>query len=305
MPGSTQMNFRRMIGRVLEYNPDAPPGLVKGWIQDAYRRVVDARTWSGLLVRGQVSVPNVYSTGSVVVTSGSQTVTGTGTAFTASMVGATFRIGFSYPSYRIVSVDEVAQTLLLDLPWGEASLANQSFQIFVNFVTLGYNVKRVLAMVNQKQGKRLILGMPQEVINARDAWRTQAGWTTMLIGMAPTADGQPQYELWPAPTFQQSFPFLAFVQPPDLDKDDSFPAMFIRADVIISYAIADALLFAGKNRKYYDPQAAAFHQQRADRELMKMAQMDDSNYLQDLIWEFDKYPLAQYGADWAQCHDAE
>lgn len=273
------------------------------WVQDAYRRIVDYRTWSGLLVRGQVSVPNVYSTGTVSLVNGSQTVTGIGVAFTQSMVGATFRVGFSYPAYRIIAVDGGGLSLTLDLPWGNNSLTNTSFQIFVNFVTLGYNVKRVLAIVNQQQGYRLVLGWPQEVLNVYDTWRTRTGWTYACAHMAPTADGQPQYELYPAPTFAQSFPFLAFTQPPDLQKDNDWPALWIRSDVIVELATVDALLYKGKNSKYYDPEAAKFHQARGTQELEKMASMDDNSYLQNLIWEFTRWPMSQQGADFLQSHD--
>jgi hypothetical protein len=46
--------------------------------------IQDRRMWGGLLVRGQISTPAIYSTGAIQVVNGSATVTGTGTAWPVS-----------------------------------------------------------------------------------------------------------------------------------------------------------------------------------------------------------------------------
>lgn len=304
-PLTTQSNFRQMVGELLQWNPDMPVQMAIKLIQNSYRRVIDARLWYGMLVKGQVNVPNAVTNGTVTVTNGSTAIVGVGTTFDQTMIGRSFRVGFSTPIFRIASVQSPTQ-LTLDLVWGGPTQSSVSYNIFQNIVSFGANVKKLLAVVNQRQGYRMKLHMPQEVLNIYDTWRTTTGWTFLVANYAPSpVDGSPQFELYPAPTFQQSFPFLAQVQPPDLVNDSDYPAPWIRTDVIMYGAIPFALLFRGKNSQYYDPKTAEIFKRLQMEELVKMARNDDNQYPQDLQWEFARYPFTQFGADWHQAHDID
>jgi len=193
----------------------------------------------------------------------------------------------------------------LDLVWGGKTQTNVSYTILQNIVSLGANVKRVLAMVNQRQGYRLKLNIPQEALNIYDTWRATTGWTYILANYIPSADGQPQWELYPAPTFQQSFPFLVYIQPPDMVQDGDFPAAFIRSDVIMYGAIPHVLRFRGKNSRFYDPQTAMVYEAMFQSELQAMSRNDDNQYPKDLLYDFARYPFTQYGASYWQSHDAD
>src|SRR5574341_415224 len=145
-PQTTQLNLRQMVGEVLQWNPDAPEPMVRRWLANTYRKVIDHRHWYGALVRGQVTVPDAVSGGTVTVTEGNTTVTGVGTAFIADMVGRQFRIGFSNPIYTIDAVNSATE-LILDLPWGGKTTAGVAYIIFQNIVSLGANIKMPFAMV--------------------------------------------------------------------------------------------------------------------------------------------------------------
>ena len=209
---TTQMNLRQMIGSVLQWNPDCPPPLVSQFITNSYRRILDSRLWYGLMTRGQISVPTVYSTGTATFTLGSNLIQGIGTAWTTSMVGMQIRCGFNTGYYNVSAVNPTLQQITVDLPWGNPT-ASAGYQLLQTWVTLGPNIKLVLEMVNQRQGWRLLCNLPQAALNEWDTWRTTTGWTQILANKEPNAAGWPMYELWPAPTFQQTFPFLAYVQP--------------------------------------------------------------------------------------------
>jgi len=302
-PPSTQLNYRQMIGELLGWNPDIDALVAGRMLNNSYRRIIDFRLWYGLMVKGQVLVPDAYSTGTVNVTAGSPTVTGNGTVWTQAMIGRQFRCGFSFPIYTITEVDGSGTSLTLDNPWADKTFSSIGYQIFQNIVQIHTHVKKVLAMVNQKQGYRLKLSVPQEVINIYDTWRTTTGWTYLLADAYPSITGVPQFELYPAPTFQQSFPFLAYCQPPDMVDDTDFPFVFIRSDLVVTGALTDVLLFRGKNSKYYDPQTAKYMQARFNDEVQKMALNDNNLVMRDLTWEFSKYPMVNMGATWMQSHD--
>lgn len=300
-PASTQLNLREMAGEVRQWNPDVPGPMAARWIQNAYRKVIDFRLWYGLLIRGQIVVPSVYSTGTATFTLGSAQVTGIGTAWTTDMVNRQIRQGFSTGWYNIQSVDPTNQTLTLDLPWGNQS-ASGGYQIVQTWVSPGPNIKRILEMVNQRQGWRMKMDMPQAVANYFDTWRVTTGWTFLCLNKEPRADGSPVYELYPAPTFQQCFPYLAYVQPPDLKEDADYPVTFVRSDILVLEGIKEALLYRGKSSRYYDPQTAAVKAKEFQEELFKMSLNDDNQYPKDLLWDFAKYPYYQYGSQYMQSH---
>jgi hypothetical protein len=252
-------------------------------------------------VRGQISVPTVYSVGSAAFTLGSATVTGTNTTWTTTMVGMQIRAGFSTGWQNISAVDPTHQVITLDLPWANPNMST-GYQIVQTWVTLGPNIKLVLDMVNQRQGWRIGVNIPQQAINQWDTWRTTTGWTQILANKEPNAQGYPMYELWPAPTFQQAFPFLAYTQPPDMVQDGDFPLTFIRSDIVVLGAIKDALMFRQKTSRYYDTSVAAAKEKEFQAEIFKMANNDDGNYPKDMSWDYSRWPLSQYGALFQQMH---
>lgn len=294
-----------MIGEVLQWNPDAPSPLIATWINNAYRKIIDTRNWYGMLVRGQVTVPNVYTQGQATFTLGLKTVQGSGTAWTVDMAGRQIRSGFQTGWYNIASVNATTQVITLDLPWGNPTVTNAGYQMCKTWVTLGYNIKYVLDMVNQRQGWRLGVNIPQQAINQWDTWRTTTGWTQILAHMPMSTDGKPMYELWPAPTFQQVFPFLAYVQPPDMVRDADFPVAFIRSDVIVLGALSEALLYRGKTSRYYDPNAAQTKERQFRQEIEMMKNADNLLYQRDLQWDYSGFPMSQFGSTWQQNHPPE
>jgi hypothetical protein len=301
-PATTQLTFRQICGEIGQWNPTVPPMMLKRWVQTAYRSLIDERNWYGLLVKGLVTVPQNYSAGQVTVITGSPIVTGSGTMFTNAMIGRQFRIGFSQPIYTIQSVQGAGQ-FTLDLNWGGPTYTGIGYQIFQSIVSLGNNVKRVYQMVNQQQGYQLITNMTQAALNRFDTWRTQMGWTWLIASYAMSPDGSPLWELYPAPTFQQSFPYLAIIQPPDMQADDSYPVSFLRTDILVNLGVAKALLFGGKGNPYYNPETSQIFQNLATVEINKMKGMDNTQWQQDLQWDYNNWPMAQFGSQYEQSHD--
>lgn len=298
----TQDNMGKMLGRVIQWNPDAPSTEVRKWINDTYRSIVDGRSWAGLMIRGQVTVPNIYTAGTVTLTLGQPTVVGVGTAWDQTFVGRQLRAGFSTGFYNIQSVQD-ATHLTLDLPWGNFTLVNNGYTIQQPWVTLGANMKRIKTMVNQRQGYRMILGIPQDTLNLWDTWRTSTGWTWGVSRKELTSTGAAQFEMYPCPTFQQVFPYLAYVQPPDLVNDADFPYPFIPSDVLVLPAIANALVFRGpKLNPYYDPSTAQAKMKEFNGRMQGIWNADDALDSKDYLAE--DYPMYNgNGATWRQNHD--
>jgi hypothetical protein len=292
-----------MIGEVTSWNPDLGPDMAKRLLNNSYRRVVDSRLWHGLLTRSIVNTPAVYTTGSATVTTGSSVVTGTGTNWTPDMVGRSFRIGrTTYGPYLVVNVPSPT-TLWLDMVWQFQSYATAGYSINGNIVSFGANVKYIKSAYNPVVGWRLWVNQPQEVINVSDPWRAAIGQPWSISPFVMSSSGGPLYELYPMPISIGAIPALCYIQPPDLDADEDTPYAFIRSDILVNEAISKALVFRGpKQNKYYDASQSMVFEKQFQMELMKAAKNDDNLSMQDLIWEFNKWPMASPGMDWAQVH---
>lgn len=295
------VNLGNMVGRVLAWQPDAPVTEIRKWINDTYRSIIDQRWWNGLKIRGQLTVPNIYSVGTIQLTLGSQAVVGVGTAWDGTFVGKQLRAGFQTGFYNISVVTD-ATHLTLDLPWGAASVASTGYQVMQPWVSLGYNIKSIKEMVNQRQGWRMWTNVPQKMLNGTDTWRTTTGWSWAVSPKEPTSAGEPQFEIYPAPTFQQTFPYQAYVQPPDMVNDVDFPYPFIPNDVLILPAISNALVFRGpKQNMYYDPTVAGQKLKEFSARMEGVIMADDALDPKDLITDV---PLAPMGAQFFQSHDS-
>jgi hypothetical protein len=301
-----QLSYRQCIGQVCQWNPDLDPQVAGRFINDAMREVVDSYQWYALKVRGNINVPTITKTGTCTVTNNSNLVVGIGTSWTTALIGLQFRSGFSGPWRTIFNVDPIAQVLTIDTPYG-GKTRQSGYQIQAVYETLGANIKYLLHSKNQNQGWPIEVNGNQETLDNWDTWRISLGWTTYFATLPPTPDGQFQIEMWPTPYQAQVFPFEAYIQPPDMVLDNDSPPSFIRADVLVRRAIADAKLFGGRQSKYYDPLVAGQKMKEFYATLEQMQNASNQLDQTDVTWLYgaeDGRVGFGPGSTWAQSHDA-
>jgi hypothetical protein len=146
--------------------------------------------------------------------------------------------------------------------------------------------------------------MPQDVINTYDAWRQTTGWVYMMVDYIPDMIGRFRYELYPTPSMEQGFPYLAYRTVPNLEDDEDTPPPCIPSHVLVHGAIADVLVFNPKS-PYYDPGTAKMFLGQYSVDLEQAVMADDSIYMQNLQWAYGKYPFSQMGSAYWQSHDYE
>ena len=266
-----------MIGNVCAWNPDAQ-AQAPIWINEALKKVLDRRTWFGQFIKGQLVCPQATTKGQATVTLGSNLVSGVNTNWTQAIVGQQFRIGYNNPIYTITDVDVIGQVLQLELNWGAAS-GTFGYFIIQYYYNLGPNIKYLKNMINMQLGYRMWVNGTQDFLNAIDPWRQNQNWPWMVAPQPLDVNGNYIVELYPASWIQQSYPFLAYVVPPNLVNDlDTLPP-YIRTDVVILEAIAKALVWRGpKKNPYYDATEASNKRAEFERELNWMAQADENLY---------------------------
>ena len=280
-----QLNFRQIINEICQWNPNVDPMTAARWANNRYRQIINKRQWYALKVRGNINIPTITTQGTCTVTNGSNVVQGIGTNWTNNLIGFQFRAGFTFPWATINSVNALAQTMVIDTPFGGNTITG-GFQIQSVYITLGANVTYLLNAVNQQQGWSMEVNVPVETINTWDPWRQSLGWSTILATRPPTPNGVFQVEVWPTPYQAQVFPFEAYTQPADMQLDSDSPASFINADLIVTRCIADAKLFGGRGDKYYDPVVAQAKMAEYKENLEAMENADNALDQRDVTWDY-------------------
>lgn len=295
LPYANQSNFGQVVGRVNGYHSGITPTVCQNLINNVVRRAYDRRMWYGLMTKGQIVTPGYYSQGTITATLGSKSVQGINTAWTGAMIGQQLRQGFTSPIYTIVNVDIAGQVLTLELPWGLPTVTSIGY-----FITQYYysfpNIKYFYSVKNLQLMYRMWTNVPQSLIENWDPARLQLVYPRIVATMPPDSNGNYQVELWPAPNTQQALPYLGYVQPPNLSRDeDNFPA-FMRPDIFELGSIAEVLRYRPRGNSYYSEQAAinlaSDFDGKFERELVWASNADENLFRQDIVTAAEQFPYA-------------
>jgi hypothetical protein len=303
---SVELNFGQMLRQVTNWNPNVDSEVAGRMINDRYRQFIDRRSWYGLKCRGVASVPNTYVTGTCTVTQGINTVQGIGTNWTPALTGLQFRQTFTQPYQTITFVNVGLQQLTLDTPYPGPDFTG-AYYLIMAYLSFGANVKRLLWASNQLFGWPMDIAVPQQVLNARDQWRSSMGWATTMATLPPTPDGQFQVEVWPTPYAEQTFPFECYLQPPNLVLDSDSTVAWIRPDIIVTGAIADALMYRPKQNSYYDITSAltvaAKKEAQFQHDMTEVENADEALEQQAVTWSYEEdVVVGGEGSLWTQQH---
>ena len=296
--------------------PMANYQLASTWTNWAFRKIGETRRWSWLIKQGQFLVNNVYSTGTVAANFNDSTVTGTGTAWTTGMIGRQFRVGTSYPIYTIAAVDDIAQTLTLDQPWGGDAVTLGTYLIYNAYFTVPTDFHSFVSLWDPAFNWQLWTNITQAELNMWDSQRASSGtaWVASFRDYNPlTAAGTPalpRYELWPPQLSQKVYPFLYESRPVDLTDAGSALPRYIRGDVLIEGALWQAALWPGPSKDqpnaYFSLQLGLTHQRNFERIVMELERQDDE--LSDDMIQYSTYTSMPFAAiplgdsRWLQSH---
>lgn len=297
-----QGNVGYLIGLIQAWNPDLSQPVILGIINGTLRKIYDRKTWFFNFVKGQVVAPQAVTTGQVAVTLGSDMVVGTGTPWTTDLIGRQFRIGYNNPIYTIVDVPD-ATHLQIELAWGSPSVTAGYF-IIQNYFDFGPNVKYIKTMVNMQLGYKFYLHSTQDWLNTKDPWRQSQNFPYIAAGMPLAANGDYLQELYPAPWIQQAFPFMAYIQQPNVANDEDNLPPYMRLDIVAKDGIAEALVIGGpKKNKYYDRAESMGKRAEFEAELNRLANADENLYRTEVVKFGEDLPYYDPGGSlWAAQH---
>lgn len=286
--------YTSIAGKVLLRCPIAGPLLARDWVANAFRQVAERRPWSWLQKQGQFILPALYNTGTVSLTQGSDTVTGTGTVFTTSMVGRQFRLTNVTPIYTITDVDEVAQTLTLDLVWGADSATDSGYEIYSAYVSPPSDFNYLITVWDPRYNWQLHQNISQRELNTWDAQRSNRGQAYLVAQRdyyTPTGETipLPRFEVWPHVTSAYVLPFMYVARATDLQDAGATLPRYIRGDILLELAIAEAASWPGpsieKVNPYYNLKLAQAHQNKAEFMLAELERQDEEIALMNVQYD--------------------
>lgn len=271
--------------------PSAALFLARSWTDFAFRTLWDYKLWSWMRKRGQFLMNQVVNTGSVNVTRGSFTVTGNGTSWTTDLVSRQFRTGVNSPIYTIAAVDSTTQLELTDV-WGPATASSQTYSIYNAYVTVPSDFQNFITVWDPNFNWQLETNVTQEELNAWDAQRANTGTAYVVASYEYESffntPPLPQFEIWPHQRSLYVYPFMYVSRPPDLSDPGASLPRYIRGDVILEMALAQAARWPGPSKDapnpYFNLALAQAHDERGMGMVAEMARTDDEIMENDVTY---------------------
>ncbi|KKL49116.1 hypothetical protein LCGC14_2318710, partial [marine sediment metagenome] len=294
--------------RVLLRFPAAGYPLAREWVAFAFRQVAERRRWSWLVKENQFLFPDPVTAGTVAVTRNSATITGTGTAVTGAMIGRQFRVGNQTPLYTITArASDTSWTI--ERPWGGSTATGVGYEIFNAYATVPSDFHSFITVVDAKQNWQLHLHRQQVELNSFDPQRANSGnpwWVLFRDYDTVSTPPLPRYEIWPHVKQEYVLFFLYEVRATDLWDSGADLPRYIRGDVLLEMALAEASRWPGPSAANpnpgYDLRLHATHLAKVERALNLMELQDDEVWAQDYS-RFTDLPFAPFDSSFMQRHD--
>jgi len=256
---------------------------------------VEAYAWSARRTNTVVSTTAAYTTGTLSVASGSNVVTGTGTAWTAAMTGWELRIGADDSQVAFTYVSPTAGTL--SVPWPGLTQTQVGYVLFPLFYSIA-NAKQVLS-INRSTA---LEETTREELNRKDPVRRQTGSpATSWAPAGQSASGDAQFELWPIDTGSHYYVVeylkghVEMVNPADLP---GAPGAVIESKALMDAALVMCVR-SGDPRWF---KMAENYEKRYIREL-ENAKIEDLKQYGTISQIQDTYGGRRLGHDYISSHD--
>lgn len=299
-----QATLREMAREVQQYSGGVLPILLaERFIRDRYRKACEKSLWSFKIGRGQLFTENIYNTGTVTLTKGDATVTGSGTTFTSGMVGRQFRSGgFVY------TIDDYTSptSIELDRDWQYTTQSGSLYDIVTSYLSPSESdFHAFVSIIDPARGWRLRTGYTVMDLDIVDPRRAASSTPVLLAGM-PYNGSTEQYELWPNPTSNYQYPYIYEKRIADLSAASDTPFKIIRSDILVKGALADLARWPGtpqEKNPFYDPYFNQWKSRENDFDTeLDRVMVEDQNILLTDYNHYSALPYAPLDAKFFQNH---
>lgn len=190
---------------IAQLAPGVSLDVIDGFLADRYSEILDRLNWSRLQAQGVLTSPASYATGTIAVTNGSTSITGTGTTWTAAMTGRIIRINGESDYYGFTYVGAGSGTL--DRAVTGATASGLSYRIDQPLYQLPSDcrlLESVRCATESLPLTRLSIAAANDAFPSRDVYGTPTYFVQYMD--AQTDPAVMQVELLPIPETVLTFP---------------------------------------------------------------------------------------------------
>ncbi len=282
--------------------------LAQDWVRNAYRDVIERRTWSWLLKRGQLVTYDQYTTGTASISAGDRTVTlaGGGTV-SADHIGRQFRASNNTsPIFTIADADTGANTYTLDGDWWPTSLSAGGFAVYQAYIPLPSDFQSFVSVIDPRSGQSVPYDYSISQIDRLDPSRNSSATSDVKLAYLDYYQGiTPRYELWPHNRSAYVYPITYIHKPADPFDSTSFIPARLPADILLERALMYCSQWPGTDvenkNPYYNERTAQFHERQYKERLLHLMRQDNAHMQQDLTYQSEGSGLMS--ASYMQSHD--
>lgn len=206
------------------------------FLNNRYQDVLVGRHWRWGQASFDFNLEAPYSTGTISLTQGSQTVTGTGTDFSANIEAKSLlTIPGSSVVYHVLSVESTT-SLTLETKFAEDDVTDSAFVIYQNQYRLPKEVDHIQSMIVDSVSKLVPLGVEDFRLN-QSRQPTRAGVPETFALIRRDVDDDARYiEIYPAPDrrFQTHIDYTVRIAKLE-DDSDCFPIIPDRYRSVLYY----------------------------------------------------------------------
>lgn len=182
----------------------------------AYQKILNANEWSWTVQGGHaIQTVAAYTTGTVTVTKDSKTITGSGTTFTAEMVGRFF----AGPNGTYIEIAAFASTTEVTLKhdYVAATESGASYSIWKNRFSLPDDVRQVLSLSAPSWS---LEERTWASVDQLDQDRDRTGTPIYYYYTGRDSSGNVEIGLWPVPVTQMHLPLIGMAEKHELSLTD-------------------------------------------------------------------------------------
>ena len=267
-------------------------------INRVYQEELEAYAWSRLKANIGITTVAPISTGTVTAISGSQSVTGSGTAWNANMVGYYIRMSGLTVLSRIIAVTSPT-ALTIDSPWGTGNITGGAYLMYPLYYEIEAPVQKIIAIKNQLNLRQVTLEQLDFI--DPDSYTTGSNPSLLWAPAGRTSEDDFLFALWPIPSTAQIY-FVRYLKGYSaLVQDGDVP--LIAGSVIENKAISDACasIYAQRGDQTFFQMSTEYYR-RYGVELEKARAEDAREYGQKEALT-DIYSQNQFGIDYISTHD--
>ena len=218
--------------------------IIDGYINDRYQAILAAFPWTRLRIESAIQAVAAYTTGTIAVSTASQTLTGTSTVWTAAMNDRWIRIAGRPELYRFTYVSATSATI--DQPYeGTTAETAATYSIFQNTFALTEPLEEIESIKNPRLYSDLDM-VSTEFLDEIDPSRTndfaQPYW------YAPYQDSTGfirQVEIYPAPNTAEAYPVIGKRGVVRMTEPQDQFLQWVSVEAIFAGAEADLLAMKG------------------------------------------------------------